>query len=114
MKKRYKSYLFGSALALTTLLVGSQALANHPSDIYLRDHTGKVIMTGGSGDDLAFSSKGTCGHCHEYEKIEAHSYHSQLTANQHFGWNAWKYGNWNSTATKGKPWVQSPGHVGKW
>ncbi len=114
MKKQYKNYLAGTAVAITALLVGGQAMAGHQSQIYLRDHTGNVIQAGGAGEDLAFSAKGTCGQCHQYEKIEAHSYHTQLTGNQHFGWNAWAYGNWNSTATKGKPWVQSPGHVGKW
>lgn len=64
----------------------------------------------------AFSVKQTCaaGTCHDYDAIERHSFHAQLGANQHMGWNAWASGNWNSIATKGKPWVQSPGHVGKW
>ena len=113
MRKRLTSYLFAVVIAAGGLLAAASAMAAHPSDIYLRDHTGKVIMSSG-GVDQAFSSKGTCGHCHEYDKIEAHSYHTQLSANQHMGWNAWKFGNWNSGATKGKPWVQSPGHVGKW
>ncbi len=104
--------------------------------IYLRDADGNVLTK----DDLygenatqpnAFSMKTTCGFCHNgtdrdgdgvalgatlvsVDAIEKHSYHAQLGANQFWGWNAFETGNTSSTAAKGKNWVQSPGHVGKW
>lgn len=111
MKKRYKSGLLVTALTTAALLVGTQAFAAHPSNVTLRDASGSTIQ---SGSDSAYSAKETCGRCHDYDAIERHSYHTQLGANQHMGWNAWAQGNWNSIATKGKPWVSSPGHVGKW
>ena len=113
MKKRYKNGLLVSALTTAVLLVGSQAFADHPGEIPLLDAAGDPIGLTGT-EDVAYSAKKTCGACHDYDGIERHSFHAQLGANQHLGWNAHNYGNWNSGATKGKPWVQSPGHVGKW
>lgn len=114
MKKNYRKGLLVSALAAGALLLGSQAFAAHPINIVLRDASGTPIPSSGLGSDAAYSAKTTCGACHDYDAIERHSYHAQLGANQHLGWNAWAMGNWNSVATKGKPWVQSPGHLGKW
>ena len=111
MKKWYPKGLFVSALTTAALLVGTQAFASHPVGIQLKDATGADIA---AGSTTAYSAKETCGDCHDYEGIERHSGHAQLGANQYLGWNAWAMGNWNSIATKGKPWVQSPGHVGKW
>ena len=112
MKKAYKTALVVSALTSAALFVGAQAFASHSANmIQLRDATGSNI---GPGSKVAYSAKRTCGGCHDYDGIERHSYHAQLGANQLFGWDPWKNGNWNSGAAKGKPWVQSPGHVGKW
>ena len=115
MKKWYTRGLLVSALTAAALVTGTQALASHADatsvPITLKDANGNVIAPGSTA---AYSAKETCGGCHDYNAMERHSYHAQLGANQYLGWNAWAMGNWNSIATKGKPWVQSPGHVGKW
>jgi hypothetical protein len=124
MKKRYdKRPLTGAALLCASFLVLSLtglAFADMPpahNGIILRDAAGAPIAAGATTNN-AFSTKGTCGQCHDYDAIEKHSYHAQLGANEQRGWNPF---NANSSdkyvsgpATKGKPWVQSPGHVGKW
>ena len=110
MRKQYKAGIVVSFTATALLLAGSQALASH-FPVALKDAAGNKIA---GGDTAAYSAKETCGTCHDYDAIERHSYHAQLGANQHMGWNPFKYGNWNSIADKKKPWVQSPGHVGKW
>ena len=112
MKKSYKSGLMVSVFAAAALLVTANAQAFTHDGVVLRDATGAAIFTATAGP--AYSAKETCGACHDYDAIERHSYHAQLGANQHAGWNAWKMGNMNSVASKGKPWVQSPGHMGKW
>ena len=113
MKKSYKSGLMVSVIAAAALMVTASAQAFTHDGVVLRDSTGAAIFdTAGVGD--AYSAKETCGACHAYDAIEKHSFHAQLGANQQMGWNAWAMGNWNSIATKGKPWVQSPGHAGKW
>lgn len=66
----------------------------------------------------AFSMKRTCGDCHDYDKIEGHSFHAQTGANEIFGWDAWNPDSPNPLKSgvllEGKPWVQTPGHVGSW
>lgn len=111
MKKAYKKGIVASALATTALLICSQAFAAHTDDIILRDSGGTPLAL---GSDVAYSAKTTCGECHDYAAIERHSYHAQLGANEHKGFDAYKFGNWGSGAAKSKPWVQSTGHVGKW
>jgi hypothetical protein len=111
MRKQYKTVMLATAFATATLMFVGQAFAAHPQNITLKDSLGNEIL---DGDTTAYSAKQTCGFCHDYDAIERHSFHSQLGANQHKGWDAFKYGNWNSVADKSKPWVQSPGHVGKW
>ena len=111
MKKSYKTYLLGSALSSVLLLAGSQAFATHPVDIPLLDAAGAAIT---AGSDVAYSANKTCGACHDYDAIERHSYHAQLAANEHAGFNPWVMGNMPSVAAKGKPWVQATGHLGKW
>lgn len=114
MRKQYKTGIVASFVATAALLAGSQAFANIDFDhtgITLKDASGSAISASGSA---AYSAKQTCGTCHDYEAIERHSYHAQLGANQHKGWDPFKNGNINSVAFKKKPWVQSPGHVGKW
>ena len=127
------------AVAFLVLGLAGSALA-HP-DITLRDATGAAIADPGfqSIDPAdanfmqynlapAFSAKETCGACHgdkgtypnllSYDEIEKHSYHTQLGANQLAGWNPWNPDSANKfkkgVGPKGKPWVQSPGHFGKW
>ena len=111
MKKAYKKGIVASALATAALLVGTQAFAAHPVDIPLLDAAGTPISASGTA---AYSANKTCGACHDYDAIERHSYHAQLSANEHAGWNPWTQGNMTSVAAKGKPWVQGTGHVGKW
>ena len=111
MKKAYKKGIVVSALATAALLIGNQAFAAHGPAITLMDAGGVAIPT---GSNIAYSAKQTCGVCHDYDAIERHSFHSQLSANEHKGWNPWVYGNLASVAAKGKPWVQGLGHTGKW
>lgn len=111
MKKRYYKGLVATAVTATALLIGSQAFASHPVDIPLLDAAGNAIST---GSNAAYSAKETCGACHDYNAIERHSFHAQLAANEHAGFNPWAMGNMPSIAAKGKPWVQATGHLGKW
>jgi hypothetical protein len=132
MKKSYKSGFVISAITAAAMMMGSSQALSHPS-VYIKDGNDQYIRPAfvdagvdgiaGTADDTyqlpsgalpAYSSNKSCGACHDYSAIERHSYHAQLGANQILGWNAWAMGNWNSIATKGKPWVQSTGHVGKW
>ena len=114
MKKSYTSCMIGSLVTGAALLIGGQAFAAHTDAIPLLEADGTAITTGGANNKMAYSAKATCGACHDYDAIERHSFHAQLGANEHKGWNPWKQGNMNSVAAKGKPWVQSTGHVGKW
>ena len=111
MKKAYNKGIVVSVLATASLLIGTQAFAAHSADVALRDASGAPIAI---GSNAAYSAKETCGNCHDYDAIERHSYHAQLGANEHAGWNPWTQGNMPSVAAKGKPWVQSTGHLGKW
>jgi len=114
MKKSYKSCIVGSVVTTAALLIGSSAFALHTQPIPLLDAAGLPVTVSGASDKVAYSAKKTCGACHDYNKIERHSLHAQLAANEHKGWDPWKYGNMNSTAAQNKPWVQAPGHVGAW
>jgi len=116
MKKAYKKGIVVSALTTAALLIGTQVFALCPGDpvtgvITLRDAIGTPLPTGSTD---AYSAKTTCGACHDYDAIERHSYHAQLGANEFNGFNPWVMGNMPSIAAKGKPWVQSGGHIGKW
>ncbi len=108
---------------LATLLAfifgaGSSALALVHPDVTLRGPGGEYIDLDAVGPQPAYSSTNTCGGCHTYANIEQHSYHAQLAANQQMGWDMWNPDSTNTykngPAPKGKNWVQSPGHVGKW
>jgi hypothetical protein len=112
MKKHYKSCIVGSIVTTAALLIGAQAFAAHTDPIPLLDANGNPITAANA--DVAYSAKQTCGACHDYDGIERHSFHTQLGANEFKGWNPWSMGNWPSGAAKGKAWVQSTGHVGKW
>ena len=108
-------------LMLVTCLAMLAGLAGNAFghyDVPLRDATGAIITTDAEGVGAAYSSKMTCGTCHNYSNIEQHSYHALLGSNELKGYNPFnpdstdKYKS--GVATKGKSWVQSPGHVGKW
>ena len=107
-------------LAATALVFGLAGFAAAHPEIPLRDVDGAVITPPANEGDLqpAYSAKATCGFCHDYDQVEQHSYHTQLAANQFFGWNIWNPDSPNAykngAAPKGKNWVQSPGHFGKW
>lgn len=114
MKTPYKRTYWISALSAIALLIGSQTYAAHPpgENISLKDANGNVIPIGGTA---AFSMRQTCNTgCHVYEDIERHQFHSQLGANEFWGWDAHKYGNANDLNSVNIPWSQSPGHIGKW
>ncbi len=134
MKRYKKSALAGIALFAAAFLVlglAGTAMAIHP-DIQLRDAGNVLIPATGLGDlQPAFSVRNTCGACHDgvtsggdglpllsYDEIEKHSFHAQMGANQMVGWGAWNPDSGSKylkgPAAKGKNWVQSPGHFGKW
>lgn len=115
MKTQRIGYKLLALLSCIAMLgIAGNAFALHPAvPLYDKD-AGPVTVANGA----AISSKMTCGWCHDYDNIEQHSYHSLLGSNELKGWMAY---NPNSSdkykkgvATKGKSWVQSPGHVGKW
>ena len=114
MKKQYRLHIaLLSCLAILVSMAGV-SFAAHPN-VTLKAASGSAIAVGGSD---AYSPKQTCGGCHDYDSIEKHSYHALIGSNELKGWMAY---NPNSSdkykkgvATKGKSWVQSPGHVGKW
>ncbi|NDY41420.1 cytochrome C [Dissulfurirhabdus thermomarina] len=130
-RKRGRQCLVPAGMALALGLAFSMpppgaAMAAVPehAHIVLRDHLGNPISPSAATDN-AFSVKGTCGCCHDgtngllsYDELERHSYHAQLAANEIRGWNAWNPDSpdkfRSGPAAKGKNWVQSPGHVGKW
>lgn len=114
MRKSYKSCIVGSVVTTAALLIGSSAFALHPVPIPLLDAVGSPVTVSGGNSKAAYSAKKTCGVCHDYNKIERHSFHAQLAGNEHKGWDPFLYGNMNSTAPANKPWVQGPGHVGAW
>ncbi len=70
--------------------------------IYLRDADGRVInpLTGENADQ-PFSTRQTCGACHDYERITS-GYHFQQ------GWDRIR-----DDFSKEKPWVLSDGMMGK-
>jgi hypothetical protein len=119
------------ALAISALLLAlsaGSALAAAHDNIVLRLPDGSPV-TDLNGLNNAFSMKATCGaaQCHDgsgtgvmaidVNEIEKHSYHAQLSANEHEGFNsfnpdgtAWEAG----AGPKGKNWVQGQGHLGAW
>lgn len=114
MKKQYKVQIALMACLAVLLGMAGVSFAAHYG-IVLKDSAGNVIPVGGTA---AYSPKQTCGNCHQYDLIEQHSYHALIGSNELKGFNPF---NPNSAdkykkgvATKGKSWVQSPGHVGKW
>lgn len=114
MKKQYRLHI--ALLSCLALVLGMAGVAFAHPPVGLKDAAGNWITT--MADAPAYSIKQSCTACHDYDSIEQHSYHSLLGSNELKGWMAY---NPNSAdkykkgvATKGKSWVQSPGHVGKW
>ena len=129
--------LAGTSLALTNpVFIHGYASDGSPdpqTQITLRDACGTAISSG-SGLQAAFSAKETCGACHDgimldgngdpllsYNEIERHAYHAQMSANEFVGWNTYNanavglFSKFRKSGTpKGKSWVQSLGHFGKW
>ena len=69
---------------------------------YLRTEQGEVINPlAGRNADEPYSTKQTCGECHEYEKITK-GYHFQM------GWD-----KISDTFSSSKPWNLSDGMMGK-
>jgi hypothetical protein len=102
----------GLALGLSgTIYAGP---AEH-SNIVLKDAAGTELPVGST---TAYSAKETCGGCHNYNSIERHATHAQMAANAIGGFNPYnpdsKMGEKANVNSKGKNWVQSTGHVGKW
>ena len=113
----FKGQLLITALLTTMMfLVGSSCVFAHPEVTLKNFADGNIPYA--AGLQPAYSAKATCGGCHTYDKIEQHSYHAQIGANQFWGWNQFNPDSPNKFKTgvgsKGKNWVQSPGHLGKW
>ena len=123
MSFNLKTLRKATTLSMATLLVGfvfgSVAFAAYDhSAVPLRGADGKYIADISSANlKNAYSSKETCGACHDYDSIEQHSYHTQLASNEHYGWNPMNPDGdkWEAGAgPAGKAWVQGQGHVGAW
>ncbi len=83
--------------------IGNLLSQEHPP-INLRDEHGNVIdPVHGKNADQPYSPKQTCGKCHDYATITK-GYHFQQ------GWDEMK----DFKKKKDKPWVLSPGMMGKW
>ena len=137
----YGGILLTSTVLLFMMMAGN-ALAVTDSvyvhdQIILRGPDGNAIpYPGDCTPTTAFSAKETCGACHDgtagatgacgrvllsYDQIERHAYHAQMSANEFVGWNTYNanavglFSKFRKSGTpKGKNWVQSLGHFGKW
>ena len=127
----------GTSLALTNPVfihgIAPDGSPDPQTQIILRGADGNAIPSG-TGLQPAFSVKETCGACHDgskldgngdpllsYNEIERHAYHAQMSANEFVGWNTYNanavglFSKFRKSGTpKGKSWVQSLGHFGKW
>jgi formate dehydrogenase gamma subunit len=97
--------LLRTALVLAIVVAATTpARAQHPA-INLVDHNGDLIdPVNGENATAPFSTKQTCGLCHDYDVI-TEGYHFQM------GWDtvADDYG-----AAAGRPWSLSNGFLGRW
>jgi formate dehydrogenase gamma subunit len=103
---RRQAFLHRSCpVALAALLmVAAPAAAQHPA-IYLLDANGGFINpVNSSNADVPFSTKRTCGMCHDYNQI-TQGFHFQM------GWDVVSddYGT-----EEGRPWSLSNGFLGRW
>ncbi|MBN2225857.1 MAG: formate dehydrogenase subunit gamma [candidate division Zixibacteria bacterium] len=106
MKKYMINVRRSSAAILFLVLIGAavSALAQHPA-IYLLDSEGEFINPmQDENADKPFSTKQTCGMCHDYDEISM-AFHFQV------GWDVISDDFGDST---GKPWNLSNGMMGKW
>jgi hypothetical protein len=97
--------LFSGWLLLAILLLGSVPAAGKIrtcGPIYLRDADGQIInpLTGENAGQ-PFSTRQTCGACHDYERITS-GYHFQQ------GWDRVR-----DDFKRDMPWVLSDGMMGK-
>ena len=86
------------------LVLAPSAAAQHPA-IYLMDVNGSLINpVRGDNADAPFSTKRTCGMCHDYDQI-TQGFHFQM------GWDVVSddYG-----VAEGRPWSLSNGFLGRW
>ncbi len=103
-----RNIIFSAALScfllLSSSILFSQIKAGCPG-FFLRDGNGKIINPiSGENANVPFSTKQTCGYCHDYAKI-TEGYHFQQ------GWDRIR----DDFGTEmGKPWVLSNGMMGKW
>ncbi len=89
-----------SVLFLWTL----PAAAQHPA-INLLDANGEVIdPINGINDGAPFSTRQTCGQCHDYDTI-TQGYHFQM---------GWKSVSDDFGRAEGRPWSLSDGFMGRW
>jgi formate dehydrogenase gamma subunit len=91
-------------VGLGLLIAAPTARAQHPA-INLMDVEGNIIdPVAGENDDAPFSTKMTCGMCHDYDEITT-GYHFQM------GWDVVSddYG-----VAAGRPWSLSNGFLGRW
>jgi hypothetical protein len=70
---------------------------------FLRDDEGQVINPiAGLNPDKPYSTRQTCGYCHDYQKI-SQGFHFQMGMNEREGFDNKKY-----------PWKVTPGMTGGW
>jgi len=116
LKTLRKATLLSMVALLVGVSFGSVAIAYDHDAVPLKDAAGNNI-TDLNAVGNAYSIVETCGGCHDYAAYEQHSYHSQVAANEHYGWNPMNPDGdkWESgPGPKGKAWVQGQGHLGAW
>jgi hypothetical protein len=102
---RRGTLVFGLLMvAAMVFFLAVPAIADCP-DFFLRTDSGTVINPlAAENADQPYSPKQTCGICHDYEKI-TEGYHFQ---------QGWDDIDDQLGLKKGKPWIFSPGMMGKW
>ncbi|PLX84872.1 MAG: cytochrome C [Desulfuromonas sp.] len=115
--KTLRKLILLALVSVAAVAFGSTAFAYDHNAVTLKDASGAEISLDADDVGNAYSVQATCGGCHDYDAYEQHSYHSQLAANEHYGFNpmnpdgdVWESG----PGPKGKAWVQGQGHVGAW
>lgn len=96
---------FGAVILAALLLAvatASEARIRTCGPFFLKDRNGQIInpMTGGNAD-RPFSTRQTCGSCHDYDRI-TRGYHFQQ------GWDRIR-----DDFSEERPWVLSDGMMGK-
>ena len=98
----YRHFLyFAIGMFLAVAATQSTSLAADCPSFFLRTAEGEIINPwSGQNDDQPYSTKQTCGYCHDYESI-SRGYHFQL------GWDVI-----SDNYSKKEPWRLSPGMAG--